>query len=318
LAELWDGTRWRIRVTPYPFGAVATWLSAVSCESNTLCIAAGGYADNTGVTRTLVERWNGRTWSIETSPNPEGSSWASFNGVSCWAVDACVAVGTFEGIQVRDRVLVERWNGNRWSIQATPNLPGVKIAWLNGVACSDTSACVAVGGFIRRARAPARALAERWDGTHWTLMKPPNPTESQDTGLFDVSCAARRLCFAAGAYTDEHTYSKPLIESLLGGRWSIESLPLPRHTNDSQVAGISCATPTSCSVVGWFRRTGPIIPLAMTWTGSQWVLERAATPPDANNTFLGGLACPATDRCIAVGGYGVGQNHSRALAERRG
>src|SRR4051812_24336915 len=60
---------WSEQSAPSPADATTTRLSAASCASATLCMAVGYYADGTGATFTLAERWNGSTWVISKSAN---------------------------------------------------------------------------------------------------------------------------------------------------------------------------------------------------------------------------------------------------------
>jgi hypothetical protein len=55
LAEVWNGTKWTVQVTPNPTGTEGAGLEAVSCVSGT-CDAAGYYRDNHDVAQTLVEQ----------------------------------------------------------------------------------------------------------------------------------------------------------------------------------------------------------------------------------------------------------------------
>ena len=48
------------------------------------CFAVGSF-DTAGVTKTLIERWNGAVWSVVGSPNPAGENTAFLNDVECAA-----------------------------------------------------------------------------------------------------------------------------------------------------------------------------------------------------------------------------------------
>jgi hypothetical protein len=54
LAEVWNGTKWAIRPTPIPAGAIYSALKGVSCTAAT-CIAAGVYDNIAGDSLTLAE-----------------------------------------------------------------------------------------------------------------------------------------------------------------------------------------------------------------------------------------------------------------------
>ena len=69
IAEHWNGTRWTIQRLPTPPGSPGeeplVIPASVSCASATACMTVG-----TTQNMTLAERWNGRRWIIEPTPNP--------------------------------------------------------------------------------------------------------------------------------------------------------------------------------------------------------------------------------------------------------
>src|SRR5947209_17224579 len=67
-------------------------LPSVSCASDTSCVAVGDYVNPDNLEATLVERWDGTSWTMVPSANPD-ASFAKLDAVSCPAVNACVAVG---------------------------------------------------------------------------------------------------------------------------------------------------------------------------------------------------------------------------------
>src|SRR5205085_9447390 len=90
----------------------------------------------------LVERWNGRSWSIQ--PHPLGQI---LNAVSCPSRTSCTAVGGFVPGEV-ERTLVERWNGRSWSLVRSPNPPVIQDTQLAGVWCTAPKVCTAVGQYL--------------------------------------------------------------------------------------------------------------------------------------------------------------------------
>jgi hypothetical protein len=95
--------------------------------------------------------------------------------------------------------LAERWNGRRWRIVPTPN-PVSGGGALGSVSCTSPSACTAAGAAIDNFGNEAGTLAERWNGTKWSLQATPNPTVGFETTLDGVACPARRWCTAVGDY----------------------------------------------------------------------------------------------------------------------
>src|SRR5205085_1053676 len=160
---------WVIQTTPNPAGATSSQLSGMSCSSATACTAAGSYTNGTGTEVTLAERWDGTNWAIQTTPNPAGATSSQLNGVSCSSSTACSAAGNYTNATATDVTLAEALQPG-WKLQTTPNVGGlVTTTRLIAVSCPSPTACMAVGFFIGAAGNPL-ALAERWDGTAWTLQ----------------------------------------------------------------------------------------------------------------------------------------------------
>jgi hypothetical protein len=109
LAERWDGANWTVQTTPNPPSAMSSTLSGVSCTGSTTCVAAGTYEINPSAPLTLAERWNGTSWSIDTTPNPAGAKGSELTGASCRAASACTAVGDYTNSAGTVRPLAERY-----------------------------------------------------------------------------------------------------------------------------------------------------------------------------------------------------------------
>ena len=63
--------------------------------------------------KTLIEHWNGTTWSVMTSPNAAGNNFLF--GVACPSASSCIAVGHSNN-GAGDQTLSERWTGTTWSL----------------------------------------------------------------------------------------------------------------------------------------------------------------------------------------------------------
>ena len=136
-------TSWPVLPSPNPVGSSVSILNGVTCFNSTNCMAVGSSVIG-GNPSTLVESWNGSTWSIIPSPIPSGSSSAALQAVSCVSATDCTAVG-YSYPTNAITTLVESWNGSTWSIVPSPNPIGSTSSELQAVACSSTSSCAAVG-----------------------------------------------------------------------------------------------------------------------------------------------------------------------------
>jgi hypothetical protein len=205
--ESWDGTSWSVVPSPNR-GTADNSLAGVSCVSAAACTAVGFTASSSGVSRTLVESWNGTSWSVVPSPN-RGTAGAVLEGVSCITAAACTAVGSYIPSGVDSRTLIESWNGTSWSVVPSPQPAPAN--FLYGVSCVSATACTVAGNY---GRSPAKTLIDSWNGTSWSLVPSPSPG-SEYSKLFGVSCASAAACTALGGYANSGL-EKTLIESGAG------------------------------------------------------------------------------------------------------
>jgi len=192
------------------------FLLGVSCATATSCFAVGGDA-RIGVfdgsftyhdEQTLIERWNGSTWSIVKSPDP-GTDFNELSSVSCPSANSCFAVGSFANGQYLESSpgysLIAHWNGIVWTHVASANLAKATTTELSGVSCSAPASCVAVGeaDHVSSSGQQGSTLIETPAGTSWSIMQSPNPAPS--SALSAVSCTSTSSCYAVGAGGSGHT-----------------------------------------------------------------------------------------------------------------
>jgi hypothetical protein len=240
-----------------PAGASTTWLAvpspnngtngseltSVSCDRANSCSAVGYYYTSMGVSQTLIESWNGTSWSIVPSPN-NGTSNNELNGVSCVSTTSCSAVGYYDTSMGVSQTLVESWNGTSWSIVPSPN-NGTSNNELNGVSCVSTTSCSAVG-YYDTSMGVSQTLVESWNGTSWSVVPSPNNGTSNNE-LNGVSCVSVSSCKAVGSVVS--TGIETLIESWNGRHWSIAASP-PTGVPNNLLSGVSCASRSRCEAVG--------------------------------------------------------------------
>jgi hypothetical protein len=295
-------------------------LSGVSCVSVGACIAVGDTKNGAGAKVTLAERWNGRRWSVQATPNPAGALSADLYGVSCVSADACTAVGENENRAGYTVTLVERWSGRRWAIRASPNpsQDGYPSGHLYGVSCEAMDACIAVGDGTG-ATGTLATLSERWDGTSWTIQAAPNPAGAQTSHLtsqlFGASCVWSGACTAVGVDENSGGTEVTLAERWDGTSWAIQSIPDPAGDLDNvDLTGVSCVTAGACTAGGGAQAT-----LAERWDGTSWAIQ--ATPNPAGDrrsptTGFNGVSCVSAHACTAVGAHTDRAGTFVTLAER--
>jgi hypothetical protein len=296
-AVRWNGTAWAVQAVPGPDGI----LEGVSCPSASTCTAAGSHDTSDGALETLAESWNGTAWVTRTSPNRSGAKNSELNGVSCPSASACTAVGS-SGLPGGYVTLAERWNGTAWSVQPTPNPSGATTSVLQGVSCSSASACTAVGSYYADDRYVT--LAERWNGTAWSVQATPNPSSATDSYLEGVSCSSASACTAVGSYYADGE-DAPLAERWNGTAWSVQATPSPSGATDSYLEGVSCSSASACTAVGYDTTsttgTGGDVTLAERWNGTAWSVQTTPSPSADPGSYLSAVSCPSASSCTAVG-----------------
>lgn len=232
---------WVVTPNPNPPNPVQSSLTGISCVGQSFCMAVGTSSANTGqstgVQTTLVEEWNGTSWSIVPSPNPPGSN-ALLTGVSCPSTTDCVVVGWSTASQSSPDVpLAEIWNGSNWSIVNVPAGSWSGQTILLGVSCSEPTDCWAAG-----AQGPI-TLLEHWDGSSWAGLSVPQPPGT----LSSISCSSATDCIAVGAGGSVNGRpTNPLSVQWNGRSWSVLSTPTVL-TYTTHLSGISCSSSTSCT-----------------------------------------------------------------------
>ncbi len=301
---------WTVQATPNPGGTHGSQLGSVSCSSATACTAVGAYANASGVTEPLALRWNGTKWTVEATPNPSGTRDLHLSGVSCISATACTAVGDYVTASQGQLTLAERWNGAKWTVEATPNPSGTHYVLLNSVSCTSATACTATGYFFNVESQPV-TVVERWNGTQWTVQSTPYPVSY---GLEDVSCTSATVCTAVGHKFDASNVQVTLAERWNGAKWTVEATPNPSGTRDLHLSGVSCISATACTAVGDFYNVeSELVTVAERWNGTQWTIQTTQNPGPANELYS--VSCTSATACTAVG-YGSASTREGNLAEQ--
>ncbi len=298
LVEQWNGTAWSVVASPKPPGTDRSMLKGVSCGTGTSCFAVGRSEIGSGGEgwRTLIEHWNGATWTIVPSPNVAGHDLNDLAGVSCWSASRCIAVG-HSVVDVAQpgssKALVERWDGTTWSIFPAADPGGTTSLGLAAVSCPETGFCIAVGDYARDGR--DLTLIEQWNGTSWSVVY----KGGSSSRLRHVSCASPESCFAVGDAFNGSTVNT-LIERWNGSSWSVVASPNPGSAR--RLSGVSCPTATMCMAVGEYVSGTTTKTLAVRWNGTAWSIV-ASPNVDAISRLLA-VHCPSVSSCFAVGSSG--------------
>lgn len=269
----------------------------------------GDSAGNTNV-RLLAELWNGATWKVQTVPSPitpsPGVNSMSFSAVECLSPASCLALGSYSAGGGAGGLLIEKWNGTRWTIQPAPTHA------LGDIACQSATSCFAVG-----AKPTSKEFffndveIEHWDGRRWTTQATPSvpPPAGSEGGssLAAISCPGPTFCTAVGTLEFDDGAPDTIEYATIalrwdGTRWTRQ--PSPGATNQSQnlLYDVSCISANNCTAVGvsaFDANSFPGSALIMGWNGTRWALQRAAVPSGDVGGALIGIDCATV--CTGVG-----------------
>jgi hypothetical protein len=279
LSQRWNGTKW-IELTIH--GPRYSGLQAVSCPAASECLAVGFSRYGT-----LAESWNGKAWTRVPSPAPAGAIETTLLSVSCPDPRSCSAVGYYLNGKSTWLTLTETWNGSKWSLAPSPDPSGVTGSELAGVSCAQANSCVAVGDSFNSTGNSA-TLAERWNGTSWSIAASPNSSSGSEDVLTGASCVSASHCTAVGDYAALNGTSPPLIESLNGTSWKL----VAGATGNGELDSIDCTGGSACMAVGSY---------AEYQTSAGWKHYAVVTPKGTYGAVLASVSCPAASKCMAVG-----------------
>lgn len=285
----WDGSAWtRDAVPQLPTQPAPGRFFGISCASATACAAVGddGFA--------IAYWWNGSHW-VERLRLPAGNTSSSLGGVSCDEPTSCLAVGE----TTRGLLATRADAAGHWTL-LTPAAPPLNAPRFKGVSCVSATSCVAVGfGFTQPGEG---ILAERWNGSSWTIDSIPNPAGMKNAVLNGVSCMSADDCTAVGE-ADTGSSGEGLVVHWNGSGWSQVTVPQPAGAQFASLNGVSCATAGSCVAVGLSLDSsfhGSL--LVEVLRSGTWALQTISNAGGINfQNGLTGVSCVTSSSCVAVG-----------------
>jgi len=287
----------RFRFVPSPnVGSGDNALGGVATIGITNVWAVGEFA-TASAGQTLVEHWNGASWSVMSSPNV-GSGSNFLDAVSADSSTDVWAVGGF-GSAGTSQTLVEHWNGVSWSVVSSPS-PGSSFNVLYGVTAVSSNDVWAVGTFSNTS-GPSQTLIEHWNGVSWSVVSSFSPGSSSNE-LRGVAADATNDVWAVGILSNTGGSSLTLIEHWDGVSWSL----IPGVTFGSSLTelfGVTSLAPINVWAVGILSNTGgSSLTLIEHWNGVSWSVSPAVNFGSAL-TELFGVATIAPNDVWAVGDF---------------
>jgi hypothetical protein len=307
LIERWNGRNWSVARSPSPAKGSHTTnaLAAVVALSSRDAWAFGWYEKRSASFRTLIEHWNGSTWSVVRSPN-SGTGENALSAAAARSPKDIWVVG-YHNDPGRRRTLTEHWDGHSWSIVPSPSV-GSGDSFLFGVATSVAGPVWAVGTSPRSFN---RTLAMTWADSAWSLTPTVDPGDG-DRFLQAVAAPAPGSALAVGSYLSG-TRTRALAERWSGSAWSVVPVASPGAYYNSLQA-VAATSGTSAWAVGASSRRpgGQFRAIAEHWNGASWTRRPIPSPGHGDDWLYGIAAVPHGPGFWAVG---VAGNH--ALTEFR-
>jgi hypothetical protein len=243
LAMNWNGSAWSAVPTPSPAGTFSQLKAVRAVSANNVWAVGSSFTNATGFS-TLIEHWNGTSWTIKASPNPGAPATSSLlTGLAVVSATNAWAVGTTSDA-TNDHPLILHWNGTAWQ-PASPTLNGS--FRLQAVAATSASNAWAVGA----SSDGTKTLILRWNGTNWKQVTSPSPTTDND--LRGVAATSGSNAWAVG-----FTATGTLILAWNGTSWTQVPSPAGDQLND-----VVATSASNAWAVGDVLRGGIRVPLAI-------------------------------------------------------
>jgi hypothetical protein len=111
-----------------------------------------------------------------------------------------------------------------------------------------------------------------------------------------VDCAAANACIVVGNYILSRS-GKSYALRWDGSRWTLLATVNPNDASYTYLAGVSCASPTTCFAIGYFYTSNGTKRLFERWDGTKWTMLPSPQSDAAR------ISCPTTTTCLASPGY---------------
>jgi sugar lactone lactonase YvrE len=136
--------------------------------------------------------------------------------------------------------------------------------------------------------------------SRWIVRPLPEPTRTGPSWLNSVSCASEHFCAAVGHYYNaSEGGNRGLAYVGAGNEWTW--YPVSGGSGGQEMSGIDCTSDTSCILVGSNYESEGGVAMAARWDGSTWIPQSVPKLAGTYWAGLGGVSCPTSTECIAVG-----------------
>jgi hypothetical protein len=241
LTQRWNGTAWSTVPAPAPAGSNGAVLEGVKTfgSGDAWAVGSAVLPFSSPSVQTLIERWNGTSWNIVPSPNPDQTQnlLVAVDGVAAndvWAVGGLGHDG-YGGGTVTPLVL--HWNGTSWTRVPLPDDgPMFSVPVLHDVVAVASNDVWAVGQVFHFGTFQQVPYLLHWNGQTWQHSTIPNPPAGRFSGVTALSPSKVYATGEAGGRT--------LVARWNGSGWTRETTPSPAGS-----ASLASASATGAGTV---------------------------------------------------------------------
>jgi hypothetical protein len=310
MIDYWNGSSWVQQSSPDPGGsAVHNVLQGVTATSARNAWAVGYYMDGKS-NATLIEHWNGKTWTRVPSPSPGKPS--SLGAVTAISATNAWAVGQYYTRRTGFLSLIEHWNGHTWKQVRGPKVDGID--QLNSVAAISASDIWAVGFFYNGSS--YRTLTDHWNGRTWEHVSSPNPGgKPRDNVLEGVTVTSARNAWAVGT-TNTSFETRTMILHWNGSTWKQVTSPDPYFDTGlgyNFLTAVKAVSASNAWAVGYYYDGSSYVTLIAHWNGSSWT--QVSSPTINNYSELYGIGGDSATGIWTVGQYYNGSENQGLVVQ---
>jgi hypothetical protein len=193
--------------------------------------------------------------------------------------------------------------------------PG-KSTQLNGVYCTSSGNCWAVGQDTGSAGVSDQNELLHWNGSKWSqasIASPGGTGANHFSELYAVRCLSASDCWTVGDFSrGKAVFAEAYHWN--GKKWASLTMPTPGGTLEGDVNelyDVVCASSSDCWAGGEYGTQTPsgseLLNLIVHWNGKSW--STATTPNPAGTSQnrvqdVAAIRCTSASNCLAVGTYG--------------
>jgi len=284
-------------------GGTLTGISVISASD----IWAVGYYSGKGGYKTLTMHWDGVSWSLKNGSN--GSTQNNYlYGVKAIAANDVWAVGTFHVSSGASHTLIIHWTGSYWATVPSPD-GGMYRNTLTSVTALSGNSVWAVGHYIDQVdNSRYQTLTMHWNGSLWTTVGSPNPSQQGGNFLYGVTVAgvAHSDLWAVGCY--QYNTGFNLCGRTLILRWNAvlqqwDVIPSPNPgSGERYLYGITAVSANELWAVGTYGPNGVgKMTLTLHYINNTWSYVGSPNPYGSSGSYLRAVSAVAANDVWAVG-----------------